>query len=81
MILGNAELSDEALAECHICAGKYRYVADLLALERRHLPPCAASALVTGEATHSPLSRAVARWEAGLRSHPDREFVAWLLRG
>ncbi|XP_062513463.1 uncharacterized protein LOC134189239 [Corticium candelabrum] len=27
------------------------------------------------------LSRAVARWEAGLRSHPDREFAAWLVRG
>ena len=56
--------------------GKYLYMADLRALAAR-IAPAAPAAILEG--VHTPL--VTAAWEEQLRSHPDREFVGYLLEG
>ena len=53
--------------------GKYRYTADLLALENNTSNP------IQGRQIASPLQ--LQAWQEGLASYPDQTFAAFLLRG
>ena len=58
--------------------GRYRYIEDLLEIDRRR--PATQPRIPEGVGVvRTPLI--VGKWEAGLAAHPDREFSSYIIRG
>ena len=71
---GGSGLSEEALAACNVTNGRYKYLADLLALDQ-----CRPAASET--ATGISASVNVTRWKESLAAHPDKRFAEWVVWG
>ena len=73
-----SHLSDTQHREANIVQGHYIYMEDLRALQE-----CKHDPMPTGipRAIVSLLSENAEKWEAALRGHPDKEFMAYIVEG
>ena len=69
-------MSQKCLAACNVSQGHYRFITDLLALENCH-PISSRCCLPTNIST--PLKCDI--WAHYLSTHPDKEFVSYILQG